>query len=159
MDRHFDLMTAAGPEDYRAARELFEAYAAGLGVDLRFQNFAAELERLPEMYGAPAGRLILARTESEYVGCVGVRALKSDRLACEMKRLYVRPAARGTGLGRALASAAIDAGRDLGYSRMVLDTLQRMAEALHLYRDLGFRDVPAYYANPNPDVCYLERAL
>jgi len=158
-DRPVDLIVAADAAEYRAARKLFEEYAAQLGVDLCFQNFAAELERLPEMYGTPSGRLILARDVSGYLGCVGVRSLHRDPSACEMKRLYVRPAARGSGLGRRLALAAVAAGRELAYSRMVLDTLQRMTEALGLYGSLGFHETRPYYANPNEDVRYLELAL
>jgi ribosomal protein S18 acetylase RimI-like enzyme len=154
-----DLIAASGPADYHAGRELFEEYAAQLGVDLCFQNFAAELEQLPELYGPPAGRLILAIDRHEYVGCVAVRPLARQPDACEMKRLYVRPSARGGGLGRALATAALDAGRELGYRRMLLDTLERMAAALSLYESLGFRDTSAYYDNPNGDVRYLERLL
>lgn len=154
-----ELVVAALPAEYLAGRELFEEYAAQLGVDLCFQDFATELEHLAEMYGPPAGRLILARGDSSCVGCVGVRSLHGDGSVCEMKRLYVRPATRGIGLGRTLASAAVTAGRDLGYQRMVLDTLQRMTEALGLYRSLGFHDTTPYYPNPNHDVCYLELGL
>jgi ribosomal protein S18 acetylase RimI-like enzyme len=157
--RDFELVVAGAPADYRAARRLFEDYAGTLGVDLCFQNFSVELDRLEDMYGPPMGRLILARQHGEDIGCVGVRPLDGNRSVCEMKRLYVRPAARGLGAGRALAAAAIDAGRDLGYQRMVLDTLLRMTEALALYRSMGFRDIGPYYSNPNDDVCYLERLL
>jgi ribosomal protein S18 acetylase RimI-like enzyme len=154
-----ELVVAAHPGEYLAGRELFREYAAQLGIDLCFQNFSEELARLPEMYGAPSGRLVLARGNGEYLGCVGVRRLHDEPSACEMKRLYVRPAARGSGLGRTLAAAAIDAGRELGYARMVLDTLDRMTEALGLYASLGFRERSPYYANPNHDVRYLELAL
>jgi ribosomal protein S18 acetylase RimI-like enzyme len=159
-----ELVVAEQPADYEAGQQLFEEYAAGLGVDLCFQNFPAELKRLPEMYGPPAGRLILAKHDRDYLGCVGLRALhhgaiEADAAVCEMKRLYVRPTARGSGLGRQLASAAITAGRELGYRRMVLDTLERMTEALLLYKSLGFVETAPYYANPNGDVHYLERAL
>jgi ribosomal protein S18 acetylase RimI-like enzyme len=158
-ERRVELLVAELPAEYAAGRGLFEEYAAQLGVDLCFQNFSAELERLPEMYGPPAGRLILAKDDGGYLGCVGVRALKTEPFDCEMKRLYVRPVARGMGLGRQLASAAITAGRELGYRRMVLDTLERMTEALSLYASLGFTEARPYYANPNHDVRYLERSL
>ena len=158
-DRRIELVVATLPAEFQAGRALFEEYAAQLGVDLCFQNFSAELDRLSEMYGPPGGRLILAADDSGYIGCVGVRLLASDPRDCEMKRLYVRPAGRGIGLGRRLASAAISAGRELGYRRMVLDTLERMTEALALYASLGFTDTRPYYANPNQDVRYLERSL
>jgi ribosomal protein S18 acetylase RimI-like enzyme len=158
------LVVAGQPVEYEAGRRLFEEYASQLGIDLCFQNFATELKQLPQMYGPPAGRLILAVREGEYVGCVGIRPLDhgaadDDIPVCEMKRLYVRPDARSGGLGRQLASAAIIAGVELGYGRMVLDTLGRMSEALSLYGSLGFVETAPYYANPNGDVRYLERAL
>ena len=154
-----EMVVATQPSEFLEARQLFEEYAAQLGVDLCFQDFNAELDRLAEMYGGPAGRLLLARVDGQFVGCVGVRQLKRDATACEMKRLYVRDTARGLGIGRRLAVASIDAGRELGYSRMVLDTLGGMTAAQALYEELGFRDTPAYYANPNDDVKYLERIL
>jgi len=164
-----ELVVARAPADYISARALFEEYASHLGVDLCFQNFGAELERLPAMYGAPLGRLILARRATRaragvdasqcFIGCVGVRPLANDARACEMKRLYVRPAARSAGVGRALAVAAMVAGRELGYERMVLDTLGRMTEARRLYAGLGFVEVESYYPNPNDDVKYMEVRL
>lgn len=109
------------------------------------------------MYGAPTGILLLAYREGAPVATVGVRRFSSD--TCEMKRLYVRNRWRGEGLGRKLALAAAQAGRRLGYRRMVLDTLQTMTEARALYRSLGFTEIPPYYANPLPGVSYLEKTL
>lgn len=153
------LATAVSADDFLEARRLFEEYAAQLGVDLCFQNFSAELERLAQMYGPPSGQLILARQGDQLLGCVGVRPLHEQSSACEMKRLYVRDAARGRGVGRLLAEASIAAARELGFSRMVLDTLGRMATARTLYTHLGFQDTDAYCANPNEDVKYLELSL
>ena len=153
------LATAGSADDFLEARSLFEEYAAQLGVDLCFQNFSAELERLREIYGPPSGRLILARQDGHLLGCVGVRPLDADPGVCEMKRLYVRDAARGLGVGRLLAQASIAAARELGFTRMVLDTLGRMTAARALYADLGFQDTDAYCANPNEDVTYLELPL
>lgn len=149
------IRTAATPEDFAAARELFLEYAAQLGVDLCFQGFSQELTRLPDMYGAPGGRLLLAVSEDGPLGCVGVRALASNPGTSEMKRLYVRPEARGRRVGRMLSRASISAARELGYSRMVLDTLNTMTAALALYAELGFRDIEPYYPNPNEGVRYL----
>jgi len=154
-----ELVVASQPEDYLAARALFSEYASQLGVDLCFQNFSAELERLPEMYGQPSGRLILARRGGQYIGCVGVRALANASGVCEMKRLYVRAAARGLGVGRHLAVASIGAAHQLGYERMVLDTLGSMTAARALYSELGFRETTPYYPNPSADVSYLELVL
>jgi putative acetyltransferase len=148
---------ATAPEQYEAARLLFEEYATELAVDLCFQGFADELRQLPEMYGGPTGALLLVYAEDAPVAAVGIRRFSAD--TCEMKRLYVRNSWRRGGLGRKLALAAVDAGRRLGYRRMVLDTLQSMSEARALYRSLGFTEIPPYYANPLPGVSYLEKSL
>lgn len=147
------LVVAASDADYAAARVLFEEYAARLGFDLCFQGFADELANLRAMYGPPRGRLLLGRHGGQWLACVAVRPLSED--TCEMKRLYVRDAARGLGLGRALAHAAIAAARELSYARMVLDTLGSMSAARALYASLGFRATEPYYENPLPDVSYL----
>jgi GNAT superfamily N-acetyltransferase len=147
------LTLAQSEADFTAAHLLFLEYADSLGFSLSFQGFGAELETLEQMYAAPHGCLILAREGKEHMGCVGVR--RFDAEVCEMKRLYVREALRGTGIGRRLAKAAIDAARGLGYRRMVLDTLGSMIVARDLYARLGFKEIPAYYDNPIPDVAYL----
>jgi len=153
------IETAATDADFELARTLFLEYAAGLGIDLCFQGFEEELARMAEMYGPPGGRLMLARAEEsgETVGCVGLRRL--DEATAEMKRMYVRPAFRGRGIGRALAIALQEAAREIGYERVRLDTLPTMAEAQTLYRSLGFVEIAPYYANPVPGTRYLELAL
>ena len=139
------------------ARTLFLEYAEALGVDLCFQGFDRELAGLPGDYARPAGRLLAARAGGQLLGCVALRALGDG--ACEMKRLYVRPAARRSGTGRALAEAVIDAARSEGYERMQLDTLPQMVEAQPLYASLGFREIEPYYGNPVPGARFLELAL
>jgi GNAT superfamily N-acetyltransferase len=151
------LAEARTPDDYQVARGLILAYAAWLGLDLGFQGFDEELEELPAVYGPPGGCLLIAREGADPVGVVGVRARSSRE--CEMKRLFVQESARGRGVGRALAEQAVRAARRLGYRRMVLDTLETMTGALALYAALGFRETPAYYANPLPRVCYLALEL
>ncbi|MFA5913636.1 MAG: GNAT family N-acetyltransferase [Burkholderiales bacterium] len=143
--------------DIDTARELFREYQALLGVDLCFQGFAAELEGLPGDYAPPRGRLLLAADDGVPVGCVALRPLSGAR--CEMKRLFVRPAARGLGAGRALVTRITDEARALGYGEMVLDTLPAMAAAQHLYQAFGFRDIPQYCENPIPGARYLGRSL
>ena len=148
-----DLVNAASKDDYETARALFVEYAESLGTDLGFQGFAQELERLPQIYGPPTGALILARSSQGVVGCVGVRSFSAQ--TCEMKRLFVRDSARGIGLGRELAMAAVDAARRLGYQRMVLDTLEHMSAAQAMYTSIGFYEIPPYYFNPLPGVRYM----
>lgn len=136
---------AVSGADLEAVRKLFVEYAKSLGFSLCFQGFDRELAALPGDYAPPPGCLLLAQEGGEAAGCVGVRGLDAER--CEMKRLYVRPAFRGTGLGRKLAATAIAAARQAGYRRMVLDTLPDMKEARALYVSLGFTACEPYYDN------------
>lgn len=145
------------PERLDDVRALFKEYAASLGVDLCFQNFEKELTSLPGDYDPPTGRLLVAVDETRLAGCVALRRI--DDQVCEMKRLYVRPAYRGTGLGRRLAETVISAAREIGYAQMRLDTLPSMKEAIKLYHSLGFVEIPSYRFNPLEGVKYLELAL
>ena len=151
------LAEAVREADFAVARLLFREYAAALGIDLCFQGFDAELDSLREMYGAPRGCLVLARAGEQPVGCGALRSLAAE--VCEMKRLYVRAEARGTGLGRILAESLIAKGRSLGYTVMRLDTLAHMTAAHQLYRSLGFVEIAAYYDSPLPSVVYMELDL
>ena len=141
-------------QDLAAVAALFEAYAASLGVDLSYQGFEDALANLPGKYAPPAGSLLLARGgDDEALGCVGVRPLAKG--VCEMKRLYVAPDARGCGLGRALAEAAIHAARERTYRELRLDSLPTMTSASALYRDLGFAEIAPYYATPVAGTVFL----
>ena len=143
------------------AREILREYAASLDVDLCFQNFDAELASLPGEYAAPAGLLLLGFVDGALAACGGIRALADADYAnaCEMKRLYVRPAFRRFGLGRALAQALLDEARRAGYSVMLLDTLDEMESARELYATLGFEEIPPYYFNPIAGAHYLKAEL
>jgi len=129
------------------ARELFLEYQQELGIDLCFQGFDAEVASLPGSYAGPAGCLLLASAGRSVVGCVGVRPLEPAGTA-ELKRLYVRPSARGSGIARALTHEALAHARSGRYARVVLDTLPTMDPAQQLYASLGFRDIEPYTANP-----------
>ena len=144
-----------------ATRDIFREYAAGLGVDLCFQSFDAELAGLPGDYAPPRGSLILAVIESQVAGCVALRPLDNVDYpnAAEMKRLYVRKAFRGFGLGRQLVEAVMDSARLAGYDSILLDTLDDMEAARALYDELGFEDIPPYYHNPIPGAHYLRASL
>jgi ribosomal protein S18 acetylase RimI-like enzyme len=138
-------------------RRLFEEYAASLGIDLCFQGFDQELASLPGNYARPAGRLVLARHQSEPAGCVALRVLEPG--ICEMKRLYVRPQFRGSGLGRLLITRVIQEAKEAGYGQMRLDTLPSMQVAISLYRQLGFSDRSPYGTNPVAGAVFLELPL
>lgn len=129
-------------EDLAIIRTLFHEYARSLEIDLEYQGFTAEVNGLPGAYGPPFGALLLARHDDGLAGCVALRRLDED--VCEMKRLYVRPQHRGSGLGALLVRSAIDAGRGLGYREMWLDTLPSMLGAHRLYESLGFREIAPY---------------
>jgi len=137
----------AGAADLPAVAELFQEYAAALPVDLGAQGFIEELAELPGSYKAPRGTLLLARFDGgDACGCVALRPLTEN--ACEVKRLYVSPSARGAGIGRALVSALLSEARHLGYREVKLDTLSNMIEAISLYRSFGFRPIPPTARTP-----------
>lgn len=141
-----------------AVRDIFREYADTLGVDLYFQDFESELAQLPGDYGAPRGALLLAEVEGAVAGCCALRPLDTADYpnASEMKRLYVRKAFRGFGLGRELAAAMLDRALQAGYACVLLDTLDDMESARALYTDLGFEEIPPYYHNPIPGAHYLK---
>ena len=148
---------ASTAQELEAVRSLFQEYADSLGVDLNYQGFDREVRDLPGDYAPPTGTLLVARSNDEIVGCVGVRAL--DDHTAEMKRLYVRPTGRGLGLGRTLTEAAIAFARNAGFQRMRLDTLPQMRRAQELYRTLGFVVIEPYRYSAVPGTVYMELAL
>lgn len=155
------LISPSQDSHLEATRDIFREYAAGLGVDLCFQSFAEELAQLPGDYASPRGALLLAMIDGEVAGCCALRPLDNVDYpnAAEMKRLYVRRAFRGFGLGRQLAEAIMDAARQAGYDCILLDTLDDMEAARALYDELGFQDIPPYYHNPIPGAHYLKAEL
>lgn len=151
------LLTAHLPEHYATARLLFQAYADSLGFDLCFQNFSQEMATLEQQYAAPQGALLLLFRGQEAIGCCGVR--RWDQGIAELKRMYLRPEARGQGAGRQLLDAACQTARHLGYTHLRLDTLPAMEAAVALYLRHDFYPIPAYRDNPVPGTLYLEKHL
>ncbi len=156
-DDPIDIRPAVFPRDLDVVRALFVEYARSLDVDLAFQDFETELATLPGKYAAPAGRLLIARRGDDAVGCVAMRALGDAD--CEMKRLFVRPTVRGTGLGRRLAERICDEAREAGHARILLDTLPTMADAQRLYATLGFEPIAPYVFNPVVGTKFLAKTL
>lgn len=152
------IFQAQSPEEISQARELFLEYAKSLDFSLCFQSFDKELSGLPGDYAPPDGRLLLASDDGVLAGCGALHKLEPG--ICEMKRLYLRPVARGKGLGRGLAERLISDAREIGYQRMRLDTIgSSMKDAVALYRRLGFKEIPPYRPNPIPGALYMELAL
>ena len=148
---------AEDQSDFDITNLLFLEYAETLGFSLCFQDFDEELENLPGKYVLPNGCILLAWDELDCVGCVGLRPLNDT--VSEMKRLYIKPAYRGTGFGRLLAEKILKFAIESNYSKILLDTLSSMESAQGLYRSLGFTETTPYYHNPHPDVIFFEKIL
>ena len=153
----FKIVQATDPTTLVCAQRLFLEYNATVAVDLEFQGFDRELAHLPGRYAPPEGRLLLAFRGEDPIGCVALRAL--DPGICELKRLYVRPAFQGRGIGRRLVEHTIAEARAIGYHTMRLDTLPAMERARALYEALGFRPIPAYGFSPVPGTLFYELDL
>lgn len=155
------IQALEGTDDVKQVRSLFKEYASSLDIDLCFQNFEAELAGLPGDYAPPRGALFAARSAHDMLGCCALRPLDTADYpnACEMKRLYVRPALRGKGLGRRLAEAVLQAAQQAGYTYVLLDTLSEMETARAMYQELGFVEVAPYYFNPIEGAHYLMARL
>ncbi len=153
-----ELIQATLPEHIEQARTLFLEYGSSLGFSLCFQSFDEELKNLPGAYGPPTGRLLLARHAGHAAGCIALRKLEAG--ICEMKRLYVRPADRGMGVGRILVERVIAEARAIGYERMRLDTIaSAMKDAIALYRRMGFEEIAPYSVIPIKDALWMELRL
>jgi GNAT superfamily N-acetyltransferase len=143
------VVQASTPEGWAAADRLIREYLAELPFEIDFQDLDRELAMLPLEYGPPGGAALLAVDGDDAVGFVGVRRF-ADGVG-ELKRMYVAPAGRGKGTGRALATAAVDAAAVLGYRELLLDTVASMTAAIATYTSLGFTETDAYRHNPLPD--------
>ena len=156
------IVPTLSEENLSQARNLFREYAMMPGVAPCVEDFEREVVSLPGLYAPPGGRLLLAMQDSagnsgEAIGCAALR--RFDQEACEMKRLYVRPAFRGQGAARELVKVLIGVARSIGYQRMLLDTLPSMQEAHKLYRTFGFQEIPSYQKNPIPEALFFELTL
>jgi ribosomal protein S18 acetylase RimI-like enzyme len=149
----FRIAEARWPDDRATVEALLREYVASLAEDISFQNVEEELAGLPGKYRRPGGVVLIAWDDGKPAGAVAYRMIEPG--VCEMKRLYVRPAFRGCGLGRELANELIEDARGCGYRTMLLDTLTSMGSARALYRDLGFAPVEPYYDNPLPGVAFM----
>lgn len=152
-----DITITSGCDEIDVARTLFNEYVQALGADMGFQGYDKELMTLPGRYAPPDGRLLIAYAGNAAAGCVALRPLSAD--VCELKRLYVRPTFRRMGIGEALARRAVKDAAQIGYGRIVLDTLCSMTAAIGLYMKLGFFHIPSYYANPLPGAAFMGRDL
>lgn len=153
-----EIIQAETDEQIAEAKKIFREYEAWLGLDLCFQGFEEELASLPGKYSLPKGRLYLAYSGDEVVGCIALREI--ERGICEMKRLFLRESARGKGVGNQLIERLTSDARDIGYEKMRLDTYPaKMGKAVSLYESHGFYEIPAYYKNPDDSVLFMELAL
>jgi GNAT superfamily N-acetyltransferase len=157
--RPFQISPVRTAADLDATIRLFCTYAASLDIDLAYQDFAAELAAMPGKYAPPAGELWLARDErGAAIGCVGLRPLQAA-LCCEMKRLYVCPEWRGSGVGKRLIDGLVARAREIGYREIRLDTLPSMAAARALYCKSGFEITEPYYDTPVAGTLFMRRRL
>lgn len=136
------------------AKSVFSEYVTSLGFELDFQHFDKELVDFPGEYSPPDGCILLAEYDNQIAGCVALRKFEND--ICEMKRLYVRHRFRGRGIGRKLAGRIIEQARQMKYTRMRLDTVPEMIEAIALYHSLGFEEIKAYRYNPIEGARFME---
>lgn len=143
--------------DFEKGKQLFADYAASLNIDLSFQDFSKELETISQQYHSPQGGLILVSQGVAYIGCAGIRKLEHN--IAELKRMYINPDYRGLKIGTRLLERSVGLAKQLGYTKIRLDTLAAMVQAQALYRSFGFYEIPAYRFNPLPGTIYMEKEL
>ena len=154
---NIQTVLATTKEDFELAKKLMKAYATDIGVDLTFQDFESELEKVSTLYANPEGAFVIAYHNSKPVGCFGIRKIDSE--ICELKRMYLSKDVRGQGLGEKLLKEAIRMAVILKYDRMRLDTLPSMNSAIHLYQKLGFKEIQPYRFNPIAGSKFMELEL
>ena len=154
--QRFTLVEQEG-DKLNTIRQLFREYAAELNEDLCFQSFEAEVQDPLKKYVRSGGAIVLAYIDDEPAGCIAVMPMTGG--ACEMKRLYVKPQYRKTGLGKELVALLLELAKQKGFSVMQLDTLEKLQPAIRLYEHFGFTNTSAYYHNPLPGVVYMQKEL
>lgn len=152
-----DYILAITKEEYAAAANLFTEYAEWLKIDLCFQNFTKELEGLEIMYSPSDGGIVLCKMQDKFIGCAAIR--KIDENACELKRMWVQLPYQKMSIGEKLLQECIALAKQLNYTEIRLDTLQRLQPAIQLYKKYNFVETEAYYKNPNSDVVYMKHLL
>lgn len=157
MEQRVTYLIAKTDPEFETGKALFQEYAQSLKVDLYFQNFSGELETISQQYNLPAGGLYLAFYDDIPAGCAGVRKLDDE--TAELKRMFVKDEFRGHKIGVKLLQLAIDLAKQLGYSKLRLDTLEDMVKAQQLYKSFGFYEIPAYRFNPLGGTIYMEKKL
>lgn len=157
MNTHITYKIADSLSDYEQGKTLFREYVDSLGVDLSFQDFEVELTQIEQLYHYPTGALLLVQTDNKVIGCAGIRQLEG--MIAELKRMYVQDAYRGEQIGAQLLAHSLDVAKQLGYTKIRLDTLKTMTKAQDLYRSFGFREIPAYCYNPLDGTIYMEKEL
>jgi len=154
----FVIAPARSRIELTSAAALFRAYAKSLPIDLAPQGFQQELASLPGIYAPPEGELLLAKRGDHLLGCIALKALEPPLIG-EIKRLFVRPQARGQGVGKALVAAILTTARERGYRQVKLDTLSHLKEAIALYTSFGFKPIPLYGNHPYPELVCLAAQL
>jgi putative acetyltransferase len=157
LDAMMLIRQALFPTEQDDVVSIFREYVTSPTANLDFQEYEAEFAGLPGQYAAPTGRLLLACENDTVLGCAALRRV--DESTCEMKRVYVRPAARGKGLGRRLVEAVLSEAKLAGYSRLCLDVLPEFTAAQELYESLGFVPAEPVSFNPVPGTKFLALAL
>jgi putative acetyltransferase len=152
-----EIIIAKTTMEYEAASILFQEYAKWLDIDLSFQHFEEELLHLKEMYGYPNGAILLSRKENIYTGCIAIR--KKTGGVAELKRMYIKPNYRNAGIGFSLLEKALAIAKELEYKKIRLDTLDTMHAAIHIYKNLGFREIEPYYFNPEKNAIFFEKIV
>jgi putative acetyltransferase len=157
-DNSFSILPARSATELTSAAALFRAYAASLPIDLAPQGFSQELESLPGIYAPPGGELLLAKRGDHVLGCIALKPLEPPQVA-EIKRLFVRPQARGKGVAKALVAAILKTAQERGYEELKLDTLADLEPAIALYKAFGFEPIEPYGSHPYPDLVCLGKML